>query len=74
MNCMFDLPVALASALPLCAVVLVFTLSGPRGLLLITEPVSGELDGKATLGFAAEVLLLSASKLKNAVIQIRKGC
>lgn len=60
---MFALPVALASALPLCAEVPVFTLSGPREVPLITEPVSGEFDGKATLSFAAEVFLLFASKL-----------
>lgn len=61
----FRLPVALASALPLGAAVPVFTLSGPRELLLIAEPVSGELGGKADLCLAAEVfLLLSASKLK----------
>lgn len=55
---------ALASALPLCAAVPVFTLSGPRELLLITEPVSGEFGRKANLCLAAEVFLLSASKLK----------
>lgn len=71
---MFSLPVALASALPLCTVVPVFTLSWPRELPLITEPVSGEFDGKATLTFAAEVFLPLASKLKKCNDTGGKGC
>lgn len=63
-ECEFSLPVALASALLLCAVVPVLTLSGPRELLLITALVSGEFGRNANFSLAAEVFLLSASTLK----------
>lgn len=42
----------------------VFTLFGPRELLAIAEPVSGEFGGEASLNLAAEVFLLSVPKLE----------